>query len=60
MFDPERIARGTELPAHDMPEGGMRYVRAASGVDTVIVNGHVTYTAADGYTDALPGTLATR
>jgi N-acyl-D-amino-acid deacylase len=60
VFDPECIARGAELPARDMPEGGMRYVRAASGVDTVLVNGHVTYTAADGYTDALAGTLATR
>ena len=59
VFDPERIARGAELPACDMPEGGMRYVRNASGVDTVLVNGQVVYTAADGYSDALPGTLAT-
>jgi len=59
VFDPERIARGAELPACDMPEGGMRYVRNASGVDAVLVNGQVVYTAADGYSDALPGTLAT-
>jgi hypothetical protein len=29
-------------------------------VEHVVVNGQVTYTAADGYTDARPGTLATR
>jgi N-acyl-D-aspartate/D-glutamate deacylase len=59
VFDPERIGRGPELPARDMPAGGMRYVRSASGVDTVLVNGEVVYTAAAGYRDAFPGTLAT-
>jgi len=57
VFDPETIARGEELAAHDMPEGGMRYVRDARGVDTVIVNGEVTWSAADGYTPARPGEI---
>jgi N-acyl-D-amino-acid deacylase len=52
VFDPETIARGDELPARDMPEGGMRYVRGARGVDTVIVNGEICWSAAGGYTDA--------
>jgi N-acyl-D-amino-acid deacylase len=60
VFDPQQIGRGDELPANDMPEGGMRYVRAARGVDTVIVNGEIAYSAAEGYTDARPGVLATR
>jgi N-acyl-D-aspartate/D-glutamate deacylase len=59
VFDPDTIARGDELPARDMPEGGMRYVRSARGVDTVIVNGEVVWTAAGGYTDARPGVIAT-
>lgn len=59
VFDDAEIGRKAELPAHDMPEGGMRYVRGASGVDTVIVNGDVVYTQKGGYTDARPGVLAT-
>ena len=42
-----------------MPEGGMRYVRDATGIDTVIVNGEVSYSREQGYTDASPGVLAT-
>ena len=59
VFDPETIARGDELPVRDMPEGGMRYVRSARGIDTVIVNGAVAWNATDGYTDARPGVIAT-
>jgi N-acyl-D-aspartate/D-glutamate deacylase len=58
VFDPDTIARGDELPANDMPEGGMRYVRSARGVDTVIVNGELVYSNAAGYTDARPGVVA--
>jgi N-acyl-D-aspartate/D-glutamate deacylase len=60
VFDPDTIARGEERPAHDMPEGGMRYVRSASGIDSVVVNGEITFTRAGGYTDAMAGVLATR
>lgn len=59
IFDPETIGRGEELPARDMPGGGMRYVRSASGVDTVIVNGAVAYTRDGGYAEATSGVLAT-
>ena len=59
IFDPDTIARGDEQPVRDMPGGGMRYVRSARGVDTVIVNGEVTWSAAGGYTDARPGVIAT-
>jgi N-acyl-D-amino-acid deacylase len=59
IFDPETIGRGDELPTNDMPGDGMRYVRSASGVDTVIVNGVVAYTDKDGYTNAGSGVLAT-
>jgi hypothetical protein len=36
----------------------MRYVRRASGVDTVIVNGEIAWSADGGYTDARPGVIA--
>jgi len=58
VFDPETIGRGAETPARDMPGAGMRYVRAADGVDTVVVNGEVAWSAAGGYTDARPGVIA--
>ena len=57
VFDPETIGRGAEAPTHDMPGAGMRYVRSASGVDAVIVNGAIAWTAGDGYTDARPGVV---
>ena len=59
IFDPETIARGEEVPVLDMPGDGMRYVRKASGIDTVIVNGEVAYRLVGGYTDARSGVLAT-
>lgn len=56
VFDPQTIDREAELPAFDMPGDGMRYVRAARGVETVLVNGQVAY--ADGaYTEARSGTV---
>jgi N-acyl-D-amino-acid deacylase len=54
VFDADTIDRGDELPAFDMPGDGMRYVRAARGVDTVLVNGEVAY-AAGAYTEAKAG-----
>lgn len=56
VFDAETIARGAELPTFDMPGDGMRYVRAASGVDTVLVNGEVAY-AKGAYTEARSGVV---
>jgi N-acyl-D-amino-acid deacylase len=54
VFDPDTIDRGDELPVFDMPGVGMRYVRAAIGIDTVLVNGEVAYTAG-AYTQARAG-----
>jgi N-acyl-D-aspartate/D-glutamate deacylase len=57
IFDAEAIARGDERPANDMPGGGMRYVRGAAGVDSVLVNGEVCWSREAGYTDARPGAV---
>ena len=43
---------------NDMPEGGMRYVRGATGIDTVRVNGEVVYTSDGGCVDVRPALLA--
>jgi N-acyl-D-aspartate/D-glutamate deacylase len=55
LFDPEVIDRGDEIGVEDLPGDGFRYIRRSLGVDTVVVNGDVTWTAKDGYTDARPG-----
>ena len=60
VFDPDTIDRGEEVVTHDMPEAGMRYVRPASGIDRVIVNGVVAWSAADGYGNIPSGQVVTR
>jgi N-acyl-D-aspartate/D-glutamate deacylase len=57
IFDADAIARGEEVPVRDMPGAGMRYVRPASGVDTVIVNGEVSWSREGGYTEARSGVV---
>jgi N-acyl-D-aspartate/D-glutamate deacylase len=54
VFDPATIGRGEERPEFDMPGDGMRYVRDAIGVDTVLVNGQIVRESGR-YTDARPG-----
>ena len=56
VFDADTIARGEERPVFDMPGDGMRYVRDAIGIDTVVVNGQVAWTAG-AYTDAAAGAI---
>jgi len=56
IFDPKTIGRGPERPQFDMPGDGMRYVRDAVGVDTVVVNGEVAWEAGR-YTDAKSGVV---
>jgi len=56
VFDPQTIGRGEERPVFDMPGGGMRYIRDAVGIDTVVVNGEVAWTAG-AYTDAAAGAI---
>lgn len=56
IFDAQQIARGDEKVVRDVPGEGMRYVRDALGVDTVIVNGAVAYDHT-GYRGACTGEL---
>jgi len=56
IFDAATIGRGEERPAFDMPGNGMRYVRAATGIDTVLVNGEVAYSGGQ-YSDARAGVV---
>jgi len=56
IFDPDTIDRGEERPAFDMPGDGMRYVRDAAGIDTVLVNGQVAWRGG-AYTDARAGVV---
>jgi N-acyl-D-amino-acid deacylase len=39
----------------DLPGDGFRYIRRGLGIDTVVVNGAVVWTADGGYTDARAG-----
>jgi N-acyl-D-aspartate/D-glutamate deacylase len=57
VFDPAAIDRGPELEARDLPGDGIRWVRHAVGVDSVVVNGALAYSSAGGYTDARSGTI---
>lgn len=54
VFDDAAIGRGEERPVFDMPGDGMRYVRDATGVDAVLVNGELAY-ACGRYADARSG-----
>lgn len=54
VFDDAAIGRGEERPVFDMPGDGMRYVRDATGVDAVLVNGELAY-AGGRYADARSG-----
>jgi N-acyl-D-amino-acid deacylase len=58
VFDPNTIARADEVAVHDVPGGGMRYIRGARGVQSVLVNGELAFSAASGYTDARSGEIA--
>jgi N-acyl-D-aspartate/D-glutamate deacylase len=58
VFDADTIGRGAERPVFDMPGDGMRYVRDATGIASVLVNGVVAY-ANGAYTDARSGVVCT-
>ena len=54
LFDPDTIDRGDEDFISDVPGDANRYVRHATGIDAVVVNGAVVWK--DGaYTDARAG-----
>ena len=56
VFDAASIARGDERPVFDMPGQGMRYIRDAVGIDTVVVNGEIAWTKG-AYTGAAAGAI---
>ena len=56
LFDPAAIDRGREDFVADVPGGGNRYVRHATGIDLVAVNGAVTWERGS-YTDARAGEI---
>ena len=61
VFDAGTIGRGPEVASDDFPGEGVRWIRRQEGVDTVVVNGEVTWSAAAGYVpDARAGHIATR
>jgi N-acyl-D-amino-acid deacylase len=56
LFDPDTIDRGGEDFVGDVPGGGNRYVRHATGIELVAVNGAVVWEQG-GYTDARTGAI---
>lgn len=59
LFDDQTIARGPEVEEHDLPGGeGFRYLRRATGVKKVWVNGTLTYAEDSGYSDRRNGIVA--
>lgn len=56
IFDPDTIARGEEIFVADFPGETNRYVRHATGIDKVIVNGAVVVDRGQ-YTDARAGVM---
>jgi N-acyl-D-amino-acid deacylase len=56
VFDAATLGRGEERPVFDMPGDGMRYIRDALGVDTVVVNGEIAWTKG-AYTGAAAGAV---
>lgn len=58
IFDPDTIDRGPEVEVEDLPAPGYRYVRRATGVDKVFVNGQLAYSAEHGYTRQTAGSIA--
>jgi N-acyl-D-aspartate/D-glutamate deacylase len=60
IFDAAEIDRCAEEACFDMPEEGMRYVRASKGMVGVFVNGALSWSKASGYADAPVGQIATQ
>ena len=56
LFDPDTIDRGAEDFVGDVPGGGNRYVRHATGIDVVVVNGAVVWEHG-AYSDARAGEI---
>jgi len=53
VFDPGHFDRGPEIAVEDLPADGFRYIRRATGMRSVYVNGVLAWQA-DGLTDGAP------
>lgn len=60
IFDPDHIGRGPEITVDDLPAAGFRYVRRATGIDAVFVNGRKSWQADQGYTQERAGRVLAR
>ncbi|SFR88681.1 N-acyl-D-amino-acid deacylase family protein [Sphingomonas jatrophae] len=60
LFDPDTVDRGPEIAVDDLPGDGFRYIRRATGIEHVIVNGTPAYSREQGYTAARTGRIAER
>jgi N-acyl-D-aspartate/D-glutamate deacylase len=61
VFDADEIGRGPEIASDDFPGDGIRWIRRQEGIDSVVVNGQVTWNTDEGYVDgARAGVIATR
>lgn len=61
VFDPARIGRGPEIASDDFPGEAIRWIRRQQGVESVIVNGEITWSSAGGYAPgARAGQITTR
>ena len=56
VFDPDTVDRGPEILIQDLPGGGERYIRRATGIDKVFVNGKLFVDQGD-YTDQRAGRM---
>ena len=54
LFDPDTVDRGPEILIKDLPGGGERYIRHATGIDKVFVNGRL-FVDRGSYTEARAG-----
>lgn len=57
VFDPDVVDRGPEIAVEDLPGNGYRYIRRASGIEAVFVNGKLVYSQDEGYSDARVGQM---
>ncbi len=61
VFDADHIGRGPEIASDDFPGEGVRWIRRQEGVDAVVVNGDITWSADAGYApEVRAGVIATR
>lgn len=57
LFDPDTIDRGPEIAVEDLPAKGYRYIRRATGIEKVFVNGELAYDGQQGYSRARCGEI---